>query len=99
MADPIIIHVEEEEIILKETGRGIPGRDGKDPVWGNITGNVSDQTDLGAMAQAPDAPSDSKPYARQDGDWVEVQGGGSSDIPCTSASESVFPAAIPFVPQ
>ena len=42
MADPIIIHVEEEEIILKETGRGIPGRDGQDGISPNfIIGEVN----------------------------------------------------------
>ena len=57
--------------------------------WGNITGMLSDQTDLrsaldakvntadlGDLAYEDDAPRDNKQYARQNGTWEEVAGGG-----------------------
>lgn len=65
MADPMIIKVEnqkiniiteENPIILKQTGQGMPGRDGATPEWGHITGDISDQTDL---QNALDAKADS----------------------------------------
>ncbi len=70
---------------------GIPkGVDGDNaPVWGNITGDLDDQADLaaaladkadtadlGTMAAVDDAPSDNKEYARKNGSWSEVTGGG-----------------------
>ena len=70
---------------------GIPkGVDGDNaPVWGNITGDLDDQADLaaaladkadtadlGTMAGVDDAPSDNKKYARKNGSWTEVTGGG-----------------------
>lgn len=61
------------------------GGGGDASVWGQITGTLSDQTDLqsalnakadtadlGTMAEVNDAPSDGKQYARKDGDWEEV---------------------------
>lgn len=36
MADPIVLRVEEEQIILKESGRGLPGRNGRDGVSPDI---------------------------------------------------------------
>lgn len=35
-------------------------------------------TSLSTMAFQPDAPSDDKQYGRQNGDWVEITGGGTS---------------------
>ncbi len=37
MADPIVLRVEEEPIILKESGRGLPGLPGRDGVSPNIS--------------------------------------------------------------
>ena len=63
-------------------------------VWGQITGTLSDQTDLqdalnakadtadlGTMSSVNDAPSDDKTYGRKNGEWAEVTGGsgGSSE--------------------
>ena len=60
-------------------------------VWGQITGTLSDQTDLqealnakadsadlGTMSSVNDAPSDDKTYGRKNGEWAEVTGGGGS---------------------
>ena len=61
---------------------------GNDAVWGNITGTLSNQTDLqnaldekanttdlGGMASKNDAPSDGKTYGRKNGEWSEVVSG------------------------
>ena len=46
--------------------------------WGNIEGTLSNQTDLQAVLdlKLEDAPSDGNQYARQDGAWAVVTGGG-----------------------
>ncbi len=78
MADPIIIHVEEEEIILKETGQGMPGKDGVTP---NITVGTVRTVD-------PDQPADVRksgtsedvildfdiPKGESGGTWGEITG-------------------------
>ena len=59
--------------------------------WGDISGTLSDQTDLqsalnakanaadlGSMAEEDDAPSDSKEYVRKNGAWSEASGGGGA---------------------
>ena len=69
---------------LLVSGNGAP------TVWGDITGTLSNQTDLqnaldakadtadlGGMASENDAPSDGKTYGRKNGAWAEVTGGGS----------------------
>lgn len=76
------------KVILYVHGTG--GGGGGDAVWGDITGTLSNQTDLqnalnskantaslGDMAYIDDAPSDGKEYARKNGSWSEVTGGGS----------------------
>ena len=53
--------------------------------WGQIAGNIADQTDLknaldakadsvdlGTMSEEDDAPSDDKQYGRKNGDWVPI---------------------------
>lgn len=45
-------------------------------VWGGITGDINDQTDLGSMAQIDDAPSDGAEYVRKNGNWAVSSGGG-----------------------
>lgn len=45
-------------------------------VWGGITGDINDQTDLGSMAQVDDAPSDGAEYVRKNGNWAVSSGGG-----------------------
>ena len=46
--------------------------------WGEITGTLSNQTDLQSALdeKIEDAPSDGKSYNRSDGDWVEASSGG-----------------------
>lgn len=46
--------------------------------WGNITGNIADQTDLATAlaAKLSDAPSDGITYGRNNGAWVAAGGGG-----------------------
>lgn len=46
--------------------------------WGDITGDITNQTDLQAIldTKLEDAPSDGKTYGRKDGAWEEVTGGG-----------------------
>lgn len=71
---------------------GIPKGDtgsGSNVDWGDITGTLSNQTDLqnalddkadtsslGTMASVNDASSDNKIYGRKNGAWAEVTGGG-----------------------
>lgn len=46
--------------------------------WGQVIGNINNQTDLMTelAKYLTDAPSDGKQYARRDGGWAEVVGGG-----------------------
>ena len=39
----------------------------------------ADTSDLGDLAYEDDAPSDNKPYARKNGEWAEITGGGGGD--------------------
>ena len=73
-----------------DTGETGPAGPAGPSVWGVISGNLSDQTDLqtalnakanttdlGGMAAVNDAPSNGKQYARKDGVWSEVEAIGS----------------------
>lgn len=102
MADPMIIKVEnkkiniiteENPIILKQTGQGMPGRDGATPEWGHITGDISDQADLWSdlSGKTSEAPLDGAQYARKDGTWTDLAPtlNDKADIILSSASGSV----------
>ena len=41
--------------------------------------DITNLPTLGTMSAVNDAPSDDKPYARKNGDWAEVTGGGGGD--------------------
>ena len=71
-----------------EIQEGGGGGGGGDAIWGDITGTLSNQTDLqnaldekanttylGGMASEDDAPSDGKTYGRKNGAWSEVVSG------------------------
>ena len=71
-----------------EIQEGGGGGGGGDAIWGDITGTLSNQTDLqnaldekanttdlGGMASEDDAPSDGKTYGRKNGEWSEVVSG------------------------
>jgi hypothetical protein len=57
---------------------------GGSAVWGGITGTVTDQTDLvtyvTGLGYLTDAPSDGSQYARQNGAWAVVTGGGGGGV-------------------
>lgn len=71
------------EFFYVPVGEGV----GEATSWGEIIGDINDQTDLGKMAQVNDAPSDGQVYGRKDGAWVVVTSGGSGLPPGGSAGD------------
>ena len=74
--------------------------------WGDISGTLSNQIDLqtalntkaniidlGTMASVDDAPNNNKQYARQNGAWTEVTGGGGSGVPAGGLTGQVLAKA------